>query len=69
MADKLTDDEVQALVESMWSQTVDENGAPLEAESAQGQMALELVSKIVGAALILRLKPDSEVIPFPRQNS
>ena len=65
MAEKLTDDEVQALVESMWSQTVDEHGVPLEAESAQGQMALELVSKIVGAALILRLKPGSEVIPFP----
>lgn len=69
MAQKLTDNEVQALVESMWSQTVDEHGTPLEAKSAQGQMALELVSKIVGAALILRLKPDSEVIPFPRQNS
>lgn len=69
MAEKLTDDEVQALVESIWSQTVDEHGAPLEAATAQGQMALELVSKIVGAALIMRLKPDAEVIPFPRQNS
>lgn len=69
MAEKLSDDEVQALVESIWAQTVDERGVPLKAETEQGQMALELVSKIVGAALIMRLKPNSEVIPFPQPNS
>lgn len=62
MSQKLNDQQVEDLIQSMWAQTVDDDGTPLEAETAQGQMALEIVSKIVGAAIVLHIKPNSEVI-------
>jgi hypothetical protein len=68
MAVKLTNDEIDALIKSMWSMTVDDNGVPFEGQTQQGQMALEIVSKIVGAALVLHIKPEAEVLSFDTFN-
>jgi hypothetical protein len=62
MAVKLTNDEIEALIKSMWSLTMDDNGVPFEGQTQQGQMALEIVSKIVGAAIVLHIKPEAEIV-------
>lgn len=54
--EKLTDDEIEGLIAAMWALTVNERGVPYQGESRNGQFALDMVAKILGAALVLKLK-------------
>ena len=63
MAEILTDDEIEDLIGEMWSITVDDKGVPYRAATTQGQMALDIVSKIIAGVLVLKIKPgNGEVV-------
>lgn len=57
MAEILTDEEIEDLIGEMWSLTVDDKGVPHRGATVNGQMALDIVSKIVAGVLVLKIKP------------